>query len=162
MSGSLLARLFVHSWFWVLTSKFYVLPALFLKGESHAEDAIQKTLSLWVPHWLMRQDGAAKDGQQSLALAQASLYKQQSLWPSMVLQAGKASCCLPVAVVVPAGSTVPVDKWKLLLSVAFPFQCFLMPKVAQTTDSQTVPLKLSAYFSWRSHDTEGENGETSF
>lgn len=81
-------------------------------------------------------------GQQSLVLGQASLYEQQSMGPTMILQTAKASCCLPVAVVVPAVSTVPVGQWRLLLSAAFPSQGLLMPKVAQTTDSQTVPLKL--------------------
>lgn len=159
MNRSLLASLFQHTWFWVLTFKFYFLTALFLEVRREPckgcqpEDWFVRTIL--TPEMGMLQ----RMGQQSLALGQANLYKQKSIGPSMVLQTGKASCCLPTALVVPAGSTVPVDKWRLLLSAAFPSQLFLMPKIAQTMESQTVPLKLSTRFSW---SIEGENCETSF
>lgn len=47
----------------------------------------------------------------SFALWQASLHTEESMGPSVVLQAAKASCHLPVVPVVPAMSIDPADEW---------------------------------------------------
>lgn len=96
-----------------------------------------QSVGFGVLYCLTRQEDAAKDGQQvvarercSFVLGQASLHMQQRMGPSAILQTLKASCCLPLVLVLPAMSIVPADKWRLLLFAAFPPQGFLMPEVA--------------------------------